>query len=379
MKSRPSCDVRTMLRSRVVPAIELTMARPRPARRLNRVDLPTLARPTRTTVGNPSADAASMVARWGADLAVRAISEAQLLELARVAGPAAFDLDAQFEKDAAIQHLFEFETGAGADLLEFETSGANYHALLRIALDDHDRGDADEVAFRLFGELLDRDRGREGNLLAHREENLLAYDLFGDHPFGLVGVLFLGHQGRAFRQHRLDHTDQFVDVFAGERADRYDFRTRQRLMRSFGQSYELIAPEQIDLVNGEHGGPSQPREIGEKAAVFTIHPPARGDYADHHFTFVETAPCRFDHAAVERAVRFMQAGRVDQDHLGIGIAANSDDAPASGLRLGRYDGDLLADDAIEQGRFADVGASAESHEAGAMPARAIHLRPDRCG
>jgi hypothetical protein len=44
-----------MFRSRVVPAIGLTIARPCRTIRLNSVDLPTFARPTNTTTGNPFA------------------------------------------------------------------------------------------------------------------------------------------------------------------------------------------------------------------------------------------------------------------------------------------------------------------------------------
>src|SRR5437879_245010 len=171
MNSRSSCAVRARLRSRVVPAIELTIARPRPARRLNSVDLPTLARPTSTTVGSPSAAAASSFSRWSADLELRAISEAQLLELARVAGPAAFDPHPQFQKDAPSEDLLEFDTRGSADFFELQTARANHHSFVRLAFHDHQRRDSREVALRFLGELFDHDRGRERNLLAHREEN----------------------------------------------------------------------------------------------------------------------------------------------------------------------------------------------------------------
>jgi hypothetical protein len=44
-----------MFRSRVVPAIGLTIARPRRTIRLKSVDLPTFTRPTSTTTGKPFA------------------------------------------------------------------------------------------------------------------------------------------------------------------------------------------------------------------------------------------------------------------------------------------------------------------------------------
>ena len=49
--SRPPIRAGASLRSRVTPGVSSTMAMRRPARRLNRVDLPTLGRPRMTTVG----------------------------------------------------------------------------------------------------------------------------------------------------------------------------------------------------------------------------------------------------------------------------------------------------------------------------------------
>ena len=49
---RPRSIASASLRSRVTPGVSDTRAERRPARRLNRVDLPTLGRPAMTTTGS---------------------------------------------------------------------------------------------------------------------------------------------------------------------------------------------------------------------------------------------------------------------------------------------------------------------------------------
>ena len=119
-----------MLRSRVVPATGLTMARPPRAIRLNKVDLPTLARPTITTIGNPPAAVASIDAHWSGDFPDCAISEAQFTELAGVGRPAFLDFHPQLQEDVTAENLFDLEARARPDFLELAAAGADYHALV---------------------------------------------------------------------------------------------------------------------------------------------------------------------------------------------------------------------------------------------------------
>ena len=52
----------------------------------------------------------------------------------------------------------------------------------------------------------------------------------------------------------------------------------------------------------------------------------------------------------------MQARRVDQDELRVGPVHHAENPVPRGLRLGRYDGDLAADQRVDQGGFAHVRA-----------------------
>src|SRR5579872_2162431 len=116
-KLRPRCSAWPTLRSRVVPAMGLTIARRPRAIRLKRVDLPALARPTSTATGVPSGSAVSAPAR-AARFATDFISEAQLRNLARTARPVLFHLDQQLQEDPRAEHLFEFDARGRADLFE---------------------------------------------------------------------------------------------------------------------------------------------------------------------------------------------------------------------------------------------------------------------
>src|SRR6266852_769020 len=376
MNSRSSWRARAIFKSRVVPATGLTIARVWPTMRLNNVDLPTFARPTSTTTASPSAAAARDPFESCDDVFnSRRISESQLLELARVGGPPPFHLDVRFEEDAPAENLLEFEPGAGTDQLELRASRPDYHAFVRVALDDYHRRDFHQAALGLLDKLLDLHRRRKGNLLTHREENLLPDNLFGDHSLGLIGVFVGGHQRRALRQQLLEDPHQLTDIFARERADRNDFGAGQYVMRLVGDHHQAIARDQIQLVNYDDGRRLEVRKVGEKRAILRMEPRTGLHHASYHLALCETSARRLDHPAVERAVRLMEARRVDQNNLRVRIVADTEDTPARGLRLGCDDRHLLLDDTIEQGGLADVATAAERHKARAMGAIGVHDGP----
>src|ERR1700691_2278790 len=108
--SRSSCVARARLTSRVVPAMALTIARPRPAIRLKMVDLPTFARPTSTSPGRPPALLATTLGPAAGLGLTRVVIvsfqfhlQSEFFEAARIARPSALDLDAQGEEQVAAE------------------------------------------------------------------------------------------------------------------------------------------------------------------------------------------------------------------------------------------------------------------------------------
>src|SRR5208282_2346613 len=194
-KSRSSYEVRAKFRSRVVPGIELVMARAPAAMRLNSVDLPALTRPASTTVGNPCASAAEIAPGRESDFAARGIDlQSHFLELARIAGPVAIDLHQQLEENLPAEDLFELDARGGADFLEHAAAGADHDSLVRFAIDNDGRGDLDELFFFVLAECLDRNCGRKRNLALQFEEKFLAHNFFGEGALGLVGVFLFRHE-----------------------------------------------------------------------------------------------------------------------------------------------------------------------------------------
>ena len=83
------------------------------------------------------------------------------------------------------------------------------------------------------------------------------------------------------------------------------------------------------------------------------------------------------HAAVELSVGLVDAGGVDEDELGCGVAGidfvffaqgdfeNAVDAGARGLRFVGDDGELLAEQRVEQCGFPGIGTADDGDETGA--------------
>ena len=69
------------------------------------------------------------------------------------------------------------------------------------------------------------------------------------------------------------------------------------------------------------------------------------------------------HGVLERVLGIEEAGRVDEDHLGVAVGEEAEDAGARGLGLGADDGELLADEPVEEGGLAGVGGSGDGDEA----------------
>ena len=59
-----------------------------------------------------------------------------------------------------------------------------------------------------------------------------------------------------------------------------------------------------------------------------------------------------------------QAWRVENDHLGVILGADPDDAMSCGLRLRRGDGQFFANEAIEERGFPGVGEPGDGDKAG---------------
>ena len=67
----------------------------------------------------------------------------------------------------------------------------------------------------------------------------------------------------------------------------------------------------------------------------------------------------------------MYTGGIDEYNLPARFGENAQDTMAGGLWLGGDDGQLLADDPVEQRRLADVGSAEDGNSAGDSAGRTI--------
>lgn len=70
------------------------------------------------------------------------------------------------------------------------------------------------------------------------------------------------------------------------------------------------------------------------------------------------------HALVEGVFRVEQAGEVVEDQLAVGGAVEAHHGQSGGLGLGADDGQVGADEAVEEGGLAGIGASGEGDVTG---------------
>ena len=96
-------------------------------------------------------------------------------------------------------------------------------------------------------------------------------------------------------------------------------------------------------------------------------------YEQHHVDACQAGHGGFVEHAVERAaLTGMQTRGIHQRDLQARLGEHADNPMTRGLRLGRDDTDLLADQRIDQRRFADVGAADQGDHATARGGSVVH-------
>jgi len=278
---------------------------------------------------------------------------AEAFDPIRAVLPVLVDLDDELQEGT----LRKLRPGARADLLEHTISLADDHPLLAVALDE------DLAAHPRPLDLRDTGGDAVGQLVAGDGEELLAHQL-GDprllgHLPGDVGVVV----GRSLRQQLDDVVDQRVDPRSGSRRHREVRSGTERSCRSQLAGHRL-ATGAVDLVDDDDGlGDVDPCRDPLVAAPERL---GRVQHEAHCVdVVVEAVECRRVDPRAERRRGLVQAGRVDDDELGVGAVEHATHARPRRLRLVADDRHLRATDRVDQRRLADVGSSHERDEAAA--------------
>src|SRR3989344_5619384 len=195
---------------------------------------------------------------------------------------------------------------------------------------------------------------------------LLAGDFGGEHPFGGVADFILREMPRSLRHQGRQRRLEFGNSVAGARRDEEGFVEGNPLVELGRDGQQFVLLGQVDLVEDQEfllGSSLDPLQnaFGALAEL------CRG--IDHHqdrLGLVEVVPRRGDHRAVEPAGRGKNAWGVDQHDLRLAVHGDAHQAGACRLRLGTDDRDLLADERVDDGRFARIRRADDRDETATM-------------
>jgi hypothetical protein len=114
------------------------------------------------------------------------------------------------------------------------------------------------------------------------------------------------------------------------------------------------------FVQRQHDRRSHLPEQGRHILV-SVPGPGRGvEHQHHHVHFPQSLDCGIHHAHVHAVQRTMNARRVDEDNLAVGVVLDAEDAGPGRLRLVRHDRHPGADDRIQQRGFPGIGTADEA-------------------
>src|SRR5712691_68048 len=296
--------------------------------------------------------------------------------------PVPADLDRQPEVSFDPEERLQLPPRSRADALEHCRTLADEDAFLRLLLDE-DRGpDVEARGVLPLDELLDAHRHGVRHLLSREEEHLLADDLRDPEGLGLVAGRVLGEEGRVLRQDPHDQRQQPVAVDALSGGDGDELAERMRAPpRLEDRQHPPLRPHEVGLVQHTEDRSS----VGLERLQ---HEPVRMDALRgvhdeaNEVDLLDRAARGLLHEGTEPTGGRVEPWRVDEDNLRAREVLDAGDPVARRLRARRDDGELLAHEAIQEGRLARVRAADERNEpcaghcSGVREARAIGGWPE---
>ena len=190
----------------------------------------------------------------------------------------------------------------------------------------------------------------------------------------LIGQVIVGKDRFAFGEVLEQHAFKAIDAVASCRRDRNDRREVVPRAGARHQRQQGRLRHKIDLVQDEH---DRPRDVTEKLGDVLVSAPGPGRRVEDErddIHFAQRFNRRIDHAHVQAMERPMNPRCVYEHDLAavsrifvLTMVEMLDRENPIARRLGlvRNDGHLGADDPVEEGGFARVGAADERDRTGA--------------
>ena len=299
---------------------------------------------------------------------------AEFLEHPVVAGPVGLDLDPELELVGFAVDGGELFLGGVADVADHLGALADDDGALG-GLFDVDGGlDGDGVVG--FLDLVDGDGDGVGQFGLEADIDLAADDVGDEERARIVGE-HIGREKRLVGGGHLfaDGVEEFGQAGAGgggnlEPADGRRGEggiARAVFLEDFGPDGFVGGPAaaEIGLVEEGEDGRGVGGEFLHPAAVLVL----RGDGAVEQEQDDVGAGDEAARGAVEHRAEGMRgladAGGVEEDDLEVGFVVDAADGAARGLGDGRDDGDLFAEEGVEERGLAGVGAADDGGDAGA--------------
>ena len=193
-------------------------------------------------------------------------------------------------------------------------------------------------------------------------QHFLADDFRRHDSLGLVREVVQRVEGWPFRQ-AIDQ-QSFESVHVETRGRRHGNDLGERALFAVGvhQRQQPHLLHEVDLVeNQEHGRRGGLDQL-EHVAVAPAHRLRHIDHQAQHIDFGDGLHGGIHHPHVHAMQRPVNARRVEEHHLRIGIVAYAKNARARRLRLVGHNGQLLANQLVQQRRLAGIGAANEGDE-----------------
>ncbi len=141
---------------------------------------------------------------------------------------------------------------------------------------------------------------------------------------------------------------EFRHAVARERGDEEHFVELDLAGQFLGQDQQRFLGAGIDLVDDQDLALRTQGQRFEQRLKLVAALLDRIDHQQHRVGLLRAFPGGGDHGAVEAAAGLEDAGRVGKDDLHLARQGNAHQAGTGGLRLGRGDGHLLADERVDQ-------------------------------
>jgi len=278
------------------------------------------------------------------------------------------DPDLEAKVDFRLEDLLYLLTGLDADLLDEAAVAADDDLAVVVPLDEDGRSD-DRHGTRipvfarklLLFDALDIDGRGERQLLFDVSEHFFPDDLGQQEAFGLVRNLVVRVDLLGLGQGFIDQVLKDGQIDTREGGDGDDLREGKEGLVPFDDGEDRVLADDVHFIDEqEEGDLDHPERLDDELVPV---PEGLGG-VDEEAEQVRGLERRIDevhHPAVQRVERLVDAGVVDENDLAFLRCLDAQDADARRLRLIRDDGDLLAEERVEEGGFSDVGPTEQGH------------------